>query len=47
MYHMFICSSVDGLLGYFHILAVVYSTAVNSGMHVPFGTLFFFRCIMI
>ena len=41
MYHVFIYSSVDGLLGYFHILAIVYSTAVNSGMHVPIWTLFF------
>ena len=41
MYHVFIYSSVDGLLGYFHILAIVYSTALNSGMHVPFWTLFF------
>ena len=37
MYHIFfIHSSVDGHLGCFHILAVVYSDAVNIGLHVSF-----------
>ena len=37
MYHnFFIHSSVDGLLGCFHVLAIVNSAAVNSGIHVSF-----------
>ena len=38
MYHnFFIQSSVDGHLGYFHVLAVVNSAAVNTGVHVSFS----------
>ena len=37
MYHIFfIHSSVDGYLGCFHVLAIVKSAAVNTGMNVIF-----------
>ena len=37
MYHnFFIHSSVDGHLGCFHVLPVVNSAAMNSGIHVSF-----------
>ena len=40
MYHnFFIHSSVDGHLGCFHVLAIVNSAAMNSGIHVSFSTL--------
>ena len=40
MYHrFFIHSSVDGHLGSFHVLAIVNSAAVNSGMRVSFSVL--------
>ena len=40
MYHnFFIHSSVDGHLGFFHVLAVVNSAAVNTGVHVSFSIL--------
>ena len=37
MYHIFfIHSSVDGHLGCFHVLSVINSNAVNTGMRVSF-----------
>ena len=37
MYHIFfILSSVDGHLGYFHVLVIVNSAAVNIEVHVFF-----------
>ena len=40
MYHnFFIHSSVDGHLGYLHVLAIVNSAAMNNGIHVPFSIL--------
>ena len=38
--NFFIHSSVDGHLGCFHVLAIVNSTAVNSGIHVSISILF-------
>ena len=38
MYHrFFINSSVDGHLGCFHVLAIVYSAAMKNRMHVSFS----------
>ena len=40
MYHsFFIHSSINGRLGYVHVLAVVNSAAVNIGVHVSFSVL--------
>ena len=37
MYHIvFIHSFVNGYFSYFHVLTIVYSRAVNSGVHVSF-----------
>ena len=40
MYHnFFIHSSVDGHLGYFHVLAIEKSAAMNNRIHVSFSIL--------
>ena len=36
MHHLFILSSADGRSGGFRVLAIVYSAAVNVGVHVSF-----------
>ena len=37
LWHIFfIHSSVNGHLGYFHVLAILYSAAMNIGVHVSF-----------
>ena len=42
IYHVFfIHSSVDEHLGYFHVLAIVISAAVNIGVHVSFRIMVF------
>ena len=42
-YIFFIHSSVDGHLGCFHVLAVVNSAAMDTGVHVSFQSMVFFR----
>ena len=39
MYNNFIHSSVNGHLGYFHVLAIVNSAAKNNGIHMSFSIL--------
>ena len=41
MYHIFIHPSLDGHLGYFHVLATINRVAVNIGVHVSFWTILF------
>ena len=41
MYHIFIHSSVNRHLGYFHVLPIVNSAAMNIGVHVSFWMMVF------
>ena len=43
VYHIFIYSSVSGHLGYFHVLAIVNSAALNIRVHVSFQITVFSR----
>ena len=44
MYHIFfIHSSVDGYLGCFHVLAIVNSASMNTGVHIFSQIMFFSR----
>ena len=49
MYHIFfIHSSIDGLLGFFHVLVIVNNAAMNIGLHVSFWTrVFIFSRLML
>ena len=41
VFNIFIHSSVDRHLGCFHVLAIINGTAMNSGVHVYFGSMVF------
>ena len=43
IHSFFIYSFVDGHLGYFHVLTIVNSAAMNIGVHESFGIMFFSR----
>ena len=46
MYHSFLIhSSADGHLGYFHVLAIIHSAAMNIGVHVSLSILVSLVCM--
>ena len=46
MYHNFLIhSSVDGHLGCFHVLTIVYNAAVNTEVHVSLSVLVSLGCV--
>ena len=46
MYHNFLIhSSAGGHIGFFHVLAIVNSTAVNIGLHLPLSILVSLMCM--
>ena len=46
MYHSFLIhSSADGHLGYFYVLAIINSTAMNIGVHVSLSILVSLMCM--
>ena len=48
MYHSFLIhSSADGYLGYFHVLAIINSAAMNIGVHVSLSVPSFFLKITL
>ena len=46
MHHIsFIHSSVDGHIGYFHVLDIIKSATMNIGVYGSFQTMFFSSCM--
>ena len=45
MYHIFFVSSVDERWGCFHVLPIVNSAALNTGVHMSFWIMVFSGCI--
>ena len=46
MYHSFLIhSSADGHLGYFHVLAIINSAVMNTGVHVSLSDLVSWVCM--